>query len=224
MRLVNIKYGMNIEFDENEILEIVIEQPRAFSEIVYMLINQCNGADEDFILSEDEQIIKLNKYADIIMDFFAVSPNNKKIITKLYSGLEEIAQNYIEEKTDINSKIVSVLDAITTSEGCAEISYNLDYNWTDLFKLYNISFSDDYLSLIDKITSYIKIVSQFTDIKILFFINARSYLTKDEMNVLYETARYCKINIALIESHEFVERNDEKRYIIDKDLCFIDAN
>lgn len=224
MRLVSIKHDINIEFDENDILEIVIEHPRAFTEIVYMLINQCNGAEGEFVLSGDEHIIKLNKNADIIMDFFGLSPNNKKIITKLYSGLEEIAENYIEEKADINSKIVSVLDAITTSEGCAEISYNLDYNWTDLFKLYNLSFSDDYISLIDRITAYIKIISQFTDIKILFFVNARSYLPKDEMNTLYEVARYCKINIALIESHEFVERNGEKRYIIDKDLCFIDAN
>ncbi len=224
MRLVNIKYNMNIEFDENEILEIVIEQPRAFSEIVYMLINQCNGADGDFVLSEDEHIIKLNKYADIIMDFFAVSPNNKKIITKLYSGLEETADNYIEEKAKINSKIVSVLDAITTSEGCAEISYNLDFNWSDLFKLYNVAFSDEYLDLINRISSYIKILSQFTDIKMLFLVNARSYLTKDELIALYDTARYCKVNITLIEGHECIERNGEKRYIIDKDLCFIDAN
>ncbi|MBR1674755.1 MAG: type II-A CRISPR-associated protein Csn2 [Eubacterium sp.] len=224
MKLININYGIDIEFSENETPELVIEHPSIFATVVSSLLNQCNGADGDFVLSDNEQIIKLNKSADVLVDYFTLSTNNKKIITKLYSGLEEVAEQFIEENAEINSRIVSLLDSITTSNGCADIIYNLDFNWSDIFKIYNISFVEDYTGFLDKLSSYIRIVSKYTDIRTLFLINIRAYMTEDDLISLYEIARYCKVSLILVEPRESIERNGEKRYIIDKDQCFIDAN
>lgn len=71
---------------------------------------------------------------------------------------------------------------------------------------------------------YIKISSELVAIKVFFFVNLRSYLTQDELNELYKMADYYKVSLILLESIERNERSREKRYIIDKDLCFIDVN
>ena len=117
-----------------------------------------------------------------------------------------------------------MLDKITTSVGGSDLTYNLDYKWSDIFKLYSVEFEEDYSDIVNKIISYIKIISQFTDIRVLFLVNARTFLSNDEMQMLYEISNYCKINIFLLESHESEERDDVKRYVIDKDMCFIDMN
>ncbi|SEF43168.1 CRISPR-associated protein (Cas_Csn2) [Eubacterium ruminantium] len=224
MKLVNINMGIDIDFEENDIIELIIENSKAFADTVFSIAKQCNGDEGEFVLSDSGGVLKLNKYTDVIFDYFTLSTNNKKILAKLYTYLSEITNQYIEEKADINSKIVAILDSITTSSGDVEIKYNLDFNWADIFKLYNVEFEEDYADLLSKLISYVKIISSYSDINTLFLVNVRSYLSSEELVSLYEMTKYCKVNIILIESRESIERTIEKRYIIDKDLCFINAN
>ena len=224
MKLVNISSGIDIDINENEVNELIIEHKGLFAKTIEILIKQANGEEGDFVLSENNKIIKLEKCSDVIVDYFTMTPNNKKVLNKLYASLEIVANNYVEEKADINARIISMLDKITTSVGGSDLTYNLDYKWSDIFKLYSVEFEEDYSDIVNKIISYIKIISQFTDIRVLFLVNARTFLSNDEMQMLYEISNYCKINIFLLESHESEERDDVKRYVIDKDMCFIDMN
>lgn len=224
MKLVNISSGIDIDINENEVNELIIEHKSLFTKTIEMLMKQANGEEGDFVLSENSKIIKLEKCSDVIVDFFTMTPNNKKVINKLYASLEIIANNYVEEKADINARIISMLDAITTSVGSADLTYDLDYKWSDIFKLYSLQFEENYSDIVNKITSYIKIISQFSDIRVIFLVNVRSFLSNEEMQKVFEMAYYCKINIFLLESHEREEREGIKRYVIDKDMCFIDMN
>ena len=224
MKLVNISSGIDIDINENEINELIIEHKSLFTKTIEMLIKQANGEEGDFVLSENNKIIKLEKCSDVIVNFFAMTPNNKKVLNKLYESLEIIANNYVEEKADINARIISLLDAITTSVGGSDLIYDLDYKWSDIFKLYSLQFEENYSDIVNKITSYIKIISQFSDIRVIFLVNVRSFLSNEEMQKVFEMANYCKINIFLLESYESEERDGIKRYVIDKDMCFIDMN
>lgn len=224
MKLVNISSGIDIDINENEINELIIEHKSLFTKTIEMLIKQANGEEGDFVLSENNKIIKLEKCSDVIVNFFAMTPNNKKVLNKLYESLEIIANNYVEEKADINARIISLLDAITTSVGGSDLIYDLDYKWSDIFKLYSIQFEENYSDIVNKITSYIKTISQFSDIRVIFLVNVRSFLSNEEMQKVFEMANYCKINIFLLESYESEERDGIKRYVIDKDMCFIDMN
>ncbi len=58
--------------------------------------------------------------------------------------------------------------------------------------------------------------------RIISYLN--SLCRYDDLISQYEIARYCKVSLILVEPRENIERNGEKRYIIDKDQCFIDAN
>lgn len=224
MKLVNMDLGIDIDVEENYIYELIIEHSDSFSRVVGSLIRQVDGDEGAFIVSDNNKAIKLDKQADIIVDYFSISPNNKKIISKLYSKLEAVAEEYVIEKAEINSRLISLLDKLTVSLGYGDIGYDLDFKWTDIFKLYNVNFMDEYDSLLERLISYIKVLSELTDVKILFLVNVKSYLDEEEIGKLYQMVNYYKVSLILIESTERSRVNHEKRYIIDKDRCFIDVN
>lgn len=224
MRLANSDYSIDFSINENEVYEIVVEAASTFSDIVGTLVGQKNGSDGTFYFSEGNKVLKFDKVSDVLIDYFSISINSRKILSSLYSEMEAIANEDIERKVRINAEIISVLDSIVTSVGESEVSYNLDFKWTDVFKIYNVEFEELFDSLAEKLISYVRLVSRFTDIKLLFLVNARAYFSQEELNSIYEIANYCKTSIVLLEPCENVNRGLEKRFIIDRDLCLIDAN
>lgn len=209
---------------ENKIYELILEHHGIFSEVVKNLIDQSSGGEGCFVLSDNNTMVKFEKATDVLIDFFNFSLNNKKMLNKLYLHLGKISEGYIEEKTEINSRIINLLEEFVTASGFPGIDYSFDYNWEDIFKIYHLEFIEDYSNILEKMISYIKIVSMFSEIGIIFLVNIRAYLSKEDLEELYEIARYSKVTLFLIEPYESRDRGEEVRYIIDNDQCLIDAN
>ena len=72
MRLINNDYGIEIEFIENNITVIVIENKIALIKILESMKRQMDGMDGDFILSEKDKQLKLDKKCEIIIDPFSI--------------------------------------------------------------------------------------------------------------------------------------------------------
>ena len=53
MKLVNPNLCLDISIDENEVNELVIENPAVFSDFVRELLLQVDGTEGDFVLSEE---------------------------------------------------------------------------------------------------------------------------------------------------------------------------
>lgn len=60
MRLVNSRYGINIEFRENEINTLIVEKPEFLTDVVQNIMKQIEGEEGDFVLS-DNTSIKIDK-------------------------------------------------------------------------------------------------------------------------------------------------------------------
>lgn len=221
MRLVNYKHNLNVKFDENTVNTIVIENKHTMSNIIFELIKQMEGEDGEFVLSTENKILDINKYLDIVIDPFNINFNSKKIINSLYHELNETALVLDEEKRKINEAIICSLDRIIFNEIYTGINHNLDFQWSDIFKLYNVSFSLEHISLLEKLIEYIKIQSTFLKTKVLVFINLKSYLTTNDLIELYRQAAYNKIHLLLIDNCESIKINNEEITLIDKDNCII---
>lgn len=224
MKLVNPNLCLDISINENEVNELVIENPAVFSDFVRELLLQVDGTEGDFVLSEEGKVLKIGSVTDVLIDYYSASVNNRKILGRLYKELTGIAEDHLEEKAEINSKLISLLDRMILSTGIQNLNYELDFQWDDIFKMYSIRFDEQYHKLLEKMEVYIKTIANYTDVRIVFLVNIKSYLSFEELMELYRLADYCKINLFLIESRESSERGKEKRYIIDRDKCFIDAN
>lgn len=221
MRLVCSDYGLDMELEENRVTVLVVENAKFITEIIGSLKNQITGEEGMFVLSDHNKIQKIDKKMNLIIDPFDVSINDRKIINKLYSRLGIIAPDYFQEKEKITADIISLLDEIVLASPFSNLIYNLDYDWTEMFKGFNIRFEETGENLIEKLVEFIRIQASLLEIRVLCFVNLKSYLTQEEMEELYKAAFYNKINLVLIESIEKDKLENEQIYIVDKDRCLI---
>lgn len=220
MKLVNSKYGLNIEFIENRVNTLVIEKPEFMSDIIQNIIFQIDGMEGSFVLS-DEQEINFQRDVVLIAEPFNIDLNNRKIIGKLYGQLAEVAKEQVEDYNNINKNVIETLEKIYAGIAYNNINFNLEFDWKELFKLYNVKLEENYDTLYEKLEEYIKVLANILHPKLVIFLNLKKYLEKEQMENLLMSSFYNKITILLIESDEGYYLEKEKIYIIDKDRCLI---
>lgn len=220
MKLVNSKLDLKIDMKENNVDVIVVEDNQSMVAVVSNLWKQCNGEEGEFVLSENG-IIKFNKNVDMIINPFELNFNNKKISSALFNELSEIGNEFIEQKSELNTRIIELIDNIILKSSYLGIEYSIDFMWNDLFKMVGIKIDEEYDSLLSKLVEYMKIISKLCKIKILILVNIKAYLTIEEIEDLYINASYNKIQLVLIESYEKEKLDGENVYIIDNDKCVI---
>lgn len=220
MKLVNSKYNLSMEWEENKSATLIVENKDNMLNIINNLIIQLSGQEGDFVLS-DEVKVKWEKQVDFILEPFTINFNNKKILSKLYEQMFDVSKDEIEDYNSINNVIINAIDKVTQRVEYNNIVYNLDFDWKNIYKLYDVKIGEDYENLSEKIEEYIKIIADVLHIKLVIFLNLKEYLSKIELENIQQICFYKKINLLLLESEEREKIENEKTFIIDKDRCLI---
>lgn len=221
MKLVCASFGLEMELLENYVTVLVVENAGYLTEIVSSLKKQSDGEEGIFVLVENDKIEKIDKKLALVIDPFSISINERKIINKLYTKLGEIAPDYFEDKAKLTEDAIVLLDKLVVASPFANLVYDLDYNWMELFKGFNVRFEEMAVTLVEKLVEYMHILTNLLGIKVLCLVNIKAYLNKQELMELYKVAFYNKINLLLIEMAEGEMIGEEKVYIIDSDRCLI---
>ncbi len=222
MKLVSVELSDAVLSDKYQVTEWVIESPDLFARYVQELVGQCNGDGGSFVLSQNDKIVELSKYMEIIFNPLGIDINNKKIINRLYMDLDKLAKQedmYLQtlQMRQILSEYLMELEQ--KSEYILDFEQEIDL--TLIFKAAGIKheiIEEDYL---ERLIRYMKVVAQVLGIKIITFINLRSYLNDVQMEQLLKEAIYQEIQILLVENQERTCLKDTFRYIIDNDKCEI---
>lgn len=158
MRLVNAESGIALSLEEGNVSMLIIEEKLMRRQFVEELYKQCQGEMGNFILSDKNQILKMNKTTDFILSPFTIDYNNKRLMTKLYQEIQDNGnENYFCEKEQINSQIISLFDKLVLN-----VPYNivtaLDFTFIDLCKMYDVrlDYSED--SFIEKLLDYFRVM------------------------------------------------------------------
>lgn len=222
MRLVNVSYNIDIEFAENCTEIISIEGPDIYTEFIQGLNSQLDGEAGNFVLSEKNDTLKMDKKVEFIFNPFGVDFNEKRIISKAYNVLKDSAEGLDELREKINSSIVNILDEVILRSPYDNFVYNLDLDWNTLFKLYDVRVQFEEGKLVDKLIQYIRMLAELLGIRVIFLLNISTFLTKYELQELCNSAQYEKVNLVLLEQRE-LELTDVKSrsHIIDCDRCLI---
>lgn len=223
MMLIHPGIGKQFIIEEGYVNVLYIENEKFICDIISELILQVSGGEGRFILSDKLKELEISKNMDVIIDFFNLNINQKKIINKLYLILKDIAVGndyYIKTNKVIND--ISELISDISYEINVPISYNFEVELLDLFKISGIKIEEDGDSLLENLLHYIYIMKELCKINCFVFVNLKQFLNMDDVEKLYNYIEYNKINIILIEGKIRIRENKrESIYIMDKDMCEI---
>lgn len=226
MRLLHQDFRFSFEFEENAANLLVVECPEVFCRMVKELSSDELVEEPHFVLSENEKPVKKKDYLCCVVDPLTVSLNERKLLGKLMEVLKkEICSSELLLESN---RIIALLENYASY-----IMRNMDWELTcsnkidvsGLLKFIGIQFCDEQNCLIEKLVDYMRVMNDLLGIKCFVFVHLLSYLSKYEMEKLFEYTCYQKIHILLLESRqpETIE-NFKKVVIIDKDACEIQLN
>lgn len=221
MKLVNAMLGINIPFEEGKPEFLILENTAFLNQFIREMNLQCSGESGNFLLSEEKEL-RISKVCQFLLEPFTLDLNSKKIMTLLYRKLGEAGEGYLEQKGRVLSESLSLIDQCIVSSGIQNLTCNADFSWNDLFKLLDVKTDTQYENLLDKMISYLKILADLGEVRLLAVLNFAAFFDREEMQEIIRMARYLKINILFVEKREPEDwYADENRYIIDKDNCII---
>lgn len=205
---------------DDKVNQIVIESPAELYKFLTCLYGQMNKDDGDIVLSEDCQTMDISRALDITTDYFPFEINKKALVTKLCANLKELA---IKEKLQATYELTTLIsnyisDLIDVSD------FDIDYDEPDtsaIFKLLNVRFCDDSVSLEERILDYCKNTVALCGEKIFMFVSLRNYLSADAYENFKRMIVDRKIRVILVEAMEYPKQALENTVIIDEDGCTI---
>lgn len=223
MKLVYEDIETHIDFAQHKVNILVIENPSLMREVIGNLVRQIQGDDGKFILSEGSKTLSLAKNASIIIDFFAVTLNERKVLTKLYDRLTElsVSEDFYLRTNDIRCRIEEYTNDILFASDLT-LAYDDSFKMQEFFKFLGIKFEDNEATLLERLLAYVELCASFLGLKLVVCVNLNAFLSKDELEDLYNQIKYYNINLLLIE-HKFTRSSlpQEHLLVIDEDLCEI---
>ncbi|QLY40368.1 type II-A CRISPR-associated protein Csn2 [Hujiaoplasma nucleasis] len=225
MRIItNYYFDKKMLLDNKIMYQLVVENKKEYYNMIYKLKSQIIEKEEgDFRLSCDNEYIDLFKKAELIIDIFNISNDDRKIQSNLIKYYEnelnntELKIDYYELVTIINQFMLKLKNNIDI-----KIDYTDELNLKDFLKTVKIkpSIKDD--NPIDLLIDYIKYSSELAGIDIIFICNLSSYLEEKEVDDLIKELQLNEINLIMIENKKIdYKHKDVETIIIDKDLCEI---
>ena len=222
MRFVYSEIGLDIKIPEDSILIITLEKPEIFRMVLNDLWLQINGNEGGAIFSEDGEILKLSKVANMVFNPLGIDCNDRKVLNALYSEMKEIAsEDQIDNVAIVNQKQIELLDNIAEKLEYA-ITYDLDIDVTDIFKMYGVKLLAVDDGLASRIIDYIKLLHRILKINTFIFVNLKHYLNATEISGIYEAVLYEKVSLVIVQAYYCDKIVGEYNVIVDSDMCIIE--
>lgn len=218
---ININYIDNeITILRDKVLSLEIENNNYF----YRLVKDFNDISQGVLVENvnfyniDRKELNLCNKINVIIDFFNIDFNSKKILNMLYKTIKDNIDE--DTNTKINSYYNKIKNAIskTLIDFDLSLSMNEEYDIDVIFKMLKISINSKD-SLLDNLLLLIDIENLFKIDELIIFINLKQYLSKEELIELYKYSLYNEVKILLIDSQCYgATMEKEKKLIIDSNL------
>lgn len=213
---------MEVDFDENQVINLTVESSDVFADFVYNLYKQVGGDEGDFVLAEAEKTLSMAKNACIVTNPLIVNCEDRRIMNQLYKNLSDhVAKEHFEKFAEVNQHIIGFVDyVINTSE------YNLvtdtDFVVANLLKYCNVHISTEYENFAEKFIDYLRAIKTICKLDVVFVINLKQYFNENYLFEIYKFCFYNKIFLVNVENIKSEAIEGDKYVIIDKDLCLLE--
>ncbi len=220
MRFVFPGISEPVYFAENTVNSIVIENAPLFLFLCKDIYSQINGTAGYSVLSVNNIPVEMSKNAELISTFVPFSANRKTLINRIISVLEKKAMNdefYVKTAqllSEAEKYMFELMYDIPGEPECENISISA------FLKAAGIHLREDGDET-ERISDYMELVRELEKDRLFIFINMRSYFSFEQMTEFIKTVLSHKFRILLIDNKEYPRLENEKRIVIDEDLCEI---
>ena len=137
-----------------------------------------------------------------------------------------MAEGHYQQTIAILSQIECYLDDLIFSSDCDVVCGDIDVVCGDitvgtLLKSVGITLRDDYPDPLERLLDYMELVHCYERNKLFIFVNLRSYFPDDSVQRFLQTTIDHQYTLLLVDAWEHLRLPEERRLIIDKDLCEI---
>lgn len=221
MKLVDYKTGINIDFEQNHINILQLENAKVMFDVCNDLCKQCSGEEGSFVLSDDLKTLNFADCCQFIPNIFDLGLNGKKIENLLQKNLQSIINcgDYAEQFFAIDKSIVELNNKLLPNIDL-QISYNDDLQFCDIFKICNYKIEEKQ-NLFDRIIDYVDVVSELSKTKLFIFVDLFPYISQEQAQKLVKQFEYMDIKVLFVTSFLPYKIDDVKKMIVDCDLCVI---
>ena len=224
--LIFSKYGIepSITITDTDFYTLSIENKKFLYEYLNQLKEQSeNDKLENFHLLLNNKVLNTEKSISLITDFTNIDFNSKQITNLLYKKFADFLTKGEQTSQIINleSIILNLAEDFRVNSGL-NIEYDSTITSSNLNKICSLKISENSNKLLIKLCEYINLLCDLKPLKLFILVFSKHYLGNDELICLYKHCRDKEVRLLLIEGVDNTELLDnEKRLIIDKDLCSI---
>lgn len=200
---------------------IVIENPHLLCNLISDLQTQLAGSEGRAVLSADGKLLPMDKKLEVLDHFIPLELNTRALISRIAADLEKkaLSDDCYPETSALIGRIDAYLSALAFDYPC-DVAFTKVGVGT-IIKAAGVEIRDDYESLGEKLIDYFQLVNDLIGRKLFITLNLRSYFTPKEAQLFMKTVASHRFDVIMIESHEHQRLEEEKRLIIDADLCLI---
>ena len=221
MKLAHPMLSRVFNFDGTGVCTLVAESPEFFSAFLTDVCNQLEGRDGETVLSRGNKTLDISGSLELITDFITFDINQKGLLTKIISSLEKTAlneSNYLKTNELLQSLELYVSELFFTAP--CQLAY-AKLSISNLLKSIGLTILDDFESVPEKLINYMSLVCEFDKEKLFVTVNMRSYFGDRVMNEFVKSVIDHGIHLLMIENRDYTPLQNEKRIIIDRDMCEI---
>lgn len=221
MKLVHKNIEKHLEFEENKVNVLVVENSRMLFRLINELQIQIEGEDGAFVLSENGELLNISKEIELITDVFSLNLNERTSLNRLLNSLAGYAQSaeMINKSRELQIVLNEYMSELTQNEDLP-VSFADEVNMQNLLKALGVEFESDYDNLCEKLLVYMRIMNRYFQKKVFVLVNLKTFVGEDELKDFYQNAFYEKLNLLLFENTERKSMdNAEEVTVIDEDMC-----
>lgn len=221
MKLAYENFSTIIETSPQTVTGIIIENPSMLYRFLADMRETVEGQAEKIVLSSDNKIVDFSKNVELLTDFIRFDLNQKALLSKIMTSIDQISQNdkFYDKSQQILARIESHIMELTIDFPC-ELEYE-KLNMLSVIKAMGISLTDDYSCLEEKLLAYMDMVRDFLNKKLFILVNCRGFIPCHQMQDFVNTTLQREHEILFVDNMSYPKLLQEKRLIIDEDLCEI---
>lgn len=222
MNIISEYFDNSFELKNDVVNTLVIENRELFISFIKQLNIEMSTEECKIILQDELKELSFKKYAELIIDPFAIDPNNAKNLKKLYEKIIDNSSNeeIYEKRLVFENALKDYVEEIVFLSDYELIYDNLDYQ--NIFKAVNLHIDTETKNLASMIIDYMRISSDLSGTKLFIFVNLDNFLTDADLIELQNFICYNNIIVFCLQNQlkrKLIE--NENLRIIDEDLCEI---